>query len=511
MNQTKQSRETSEFEFQKNDTGEKILFPASGKFFSEKKSLKLAATEFIIIIFAVCAVVDVLAVSLYRNESTKLMNTISRHIITDLCEEVAESDDFSVINLIMAGNIEGYAETQNMQFFICNSRGYCILNTSNYEEITETIFLSESQRKKIRNSDTFSPSIAGISISSLSLYRADCFEVECRSVKEEYYLLTIYPDPNFKSFSINIAVVSAFVFLAAAAAAAAALYIHYRKFAEYFSGYSGVIQKFARDDFSSMLAVPPYEKPDYFTQMIEATNQIALNIETNEERKKQFISNVSHELRTPMTSICGFVDGILDGTIPPQQERKYLTIVSQETRRLKNMIQSMLNLTKIESGTLSLPKLEINITDIVVRTLLLFENQINEKKIEIECNTETPFKVNANKDYIQQVVYNLTENAVKFVNEGGKITVSVCKDEELPEMVDIVIRNTGEGLSSEELPRIFDRFYKTDQSRSRDKTGLGLGLTICRRIVYLHGGHIIVKSAKGEYTEFTVQLPGGKA
>jgi signal transduction histidine kinase len=171
------------------------------------------------------------------------------------------------------------------------------------------------------------------------------------------------------------------------------------------------------------------------------------------------------------------------------------------------MIQSMLNLTRIESGTLNLPKAEFNITDTVVRTLLLFENSIDQKHLEVECKAEEPYKINGNADYIQQVIYNIIENAVKFINEGGQLTVTVAADPDDDYYVNVSVRNTGEGLSTDEIPRIFERFYKTDQSRSKDKTGLGLGLTICKRIVHLHDGRILVRSVQGKYTEFVIQLP----
>ena len=490
------------------DGGNGITFPSSFKSFSDKRRIVTIVFTVIMGLFVLLLSVNITAIALYRAEDVRFVNAVCDNAVDKMQSAVGESYDFSVLNSYANDYMDGFSQIQNIQFFLCNSRGNCIMCSKNYKEGIENISLTEAQRDAIKESGTFNPVTLGIKqYSTITLSHGKYFSVETKGIEEDYYILVVFPDKNFEMFAFHLVGISALIFILIIAVIVVVLVVQYKNYVRYFTVYSEVVQRYARDDFSVKMPVPAHTKSDYFIQMIEATNELAVNIETSEERRKQFISNVSHELRTPMTSICGFVDGILDGTIPKNEHRKYLTIVSQETRRLKNMIQSMLNLTRIESGTLQLPKAEFNLTDVALRTLFLFENQIREKDVEVECNVDETFKINGNKDYIQQVIYNLVENAVKFVNENGTITLSINKSAEDSEFVDIKIKNTGEGLSSDEIPKIFDRFYKTDRSRSKDKTGLGLGLTICRRIVYLHGGTIMVRSKEGEYTEFTVHLP----
>ena len=221
--------------------------------------------------------------------------------------------------------------------------------------------------------------------------------------------------------------------------------------------------------------------------------------------RRDFISSVSHELKTPMTTISGFVDGILDGTIPPEQQGKYLRIVSDETKRLSRLVNSMLQLSRLESGTTKVNKTTFNLSDMIISVFLSFEQRIEEKHLEISgLDMLKPLSLTADRDLIYQVIYNLTENAIKFTPEGGVITVTSKAEKQ---KVKFSIRNSGEGLRQQEMAKIFERFYKTDRSRSKDKTGMGFGLYIVKTILSLHNGKIAVSSVLGEYTQFDVTLP----
>ena len=213
--------------------------------------------------------------------------------------------------------------------------------------------------------------------------------------------------------------------------------------------------------------------------------------------------NVSHELKTPMTSIAGFIDGILDGTIPQEKERHYLTIVSDEVKRLSRMVRSMLNIAKIEAGEMKLKPTVFDVNEVVLSSIFTFEQMIEKKHLDIRGLEEGKVMVEADEDLIHQVVYNLLENAVKFVNDGGYIEVSYTVEQK---RTYIHIKNSGEGIPKEEISKVFDRFYKTDRSRSMDKTGVGLGLYIVRQIVNLHQGEVIVRSVEGEYCEFSFSV-----
>lgn len=262
-------------------------------------------------------------------------------------------------------------------------------------------------------------------------------------------------------------------------------------------------EHFARGDFEYK-ANENYRKRN-FRDFAKSLNKMAYELKKDDEAQKSFIANVSHELKTPMTSIGGFIDGILDGTIPPEEEKKYLSIVSSEVRRLARMVVSMLNISKIEAGETKLIATKYDIGKQIFETLLLFEQKIEEKHIEIEgFENMHGVIIEADRDLLQQVIYNLFDNAVKFTPENGKITVSAVNN---GEGTKVTIRNSGAGVSEEEIARIFERFYKVDKSRSFDTKGVGLGLYIVKTIVNMHEGEISASSKQGSYTEFSFEIP----
>ncbi len=268
-----------------------------------------------------------------------------------------------------------------------------------------------------------------------------------------------------------------------------------------FEKINNVVDQYAEGEFSARAEVPEHNELYPFACTL---NRMAEFIEQNETTRMNFVANVSHELRTPMTTIGGFADGILDGTIPPEQHEKYTRIIADEIHRLRTLVNSMLNLSKFEAGEMQLRCKYVDMGPLLIKTVLMFEKRITDKNVDVEGLEDVSLMVYADEDLMFQVLYNLIENAVKFVNEGGVISFSLHAENNTAV---IVVKNSGEGLSDDELPKIFDRFYKTDTSRSKDKTGLGLGLSIARKIVHLHKGHIVVKSVRDEYTAFEIQLP----
>lgn len=267
---------------------------------------------------------------------------------------------------------------------------------------------------------------------------------------------------------------------------------------------SAAAKKFGQGDFTTRIRI---DSDDEIGQLAMSFNNMARSLSELESMRRSFIANVSHELKTPMTSIAGFIDGILDGTIDPDQERHYLRIVSDEVKRLSRLVRSMLNLSRIEAGELKVQTTPFNILEIICETVFSFEQSIEQKNLDIRGLDTDKVMVDADPDLLHQVVYNLIDNAVKFVNPGGYLEFSFSVD---ANMTYVGIRNSGEGLSKEEIPRVFDRFYKTDRSRGVDKNGVGLGLYLVRSIINLHGGDIIVKSMQGEYTEFVFSVPTAK-
>jgi signal transduction histidine kinase len=265
---------------------------------------------------------------------------------------------------------------------------------------------------------------------------------------------------------------------------------------------SSAAKKIGRGDFD--IQMPEFAERE-FNDLANAFKEMAASLKSYDTMRNSFIANVSHELRTPMTSIGGFVDGMLDNTIPPEEQSHYLKIISSEVHRLTRLVRSMLNLAKIEAGELKPNFTSFSVLDPIVDTLVTFEKRLEEKQIDVRgLDTENIYRLWADNDLIHQVIYNLLENAIKFVDKGGYIEF---KFEEVGYITVIYIRNSGDGLSQEELSLVFDRFYKTDKSRGMDANGVGLGLNIVRSIIKLHGGKIQVRSVQGEYTEFVFSLP----
>ena len=258
---------------------------------------------------------------------------------------------------------------------------------------------------------------------------------------------------------------------------------------------------FAKGNFSVRV---PVRRDDEIGRLAASFNSMAEALAVLEQSRRSFVANVSHELKTPMTTIAGFIDGMLDGTIPPERHEHYLEIVSNEVKRLSRLVVSMLNMARLESGELSLNRTVFDINEVVCSTIFTFEQRIDQKRLDIRGLEAGKVMVLADVDLMHQVVYNLIENAVKFTPEEGYLEV---RYETRHGRVYVSIRNSGEGLSKDEIPRVFDRFYKTDKSRSLDKNGVGLGLYIVNTIINLHGGEIVVSSVQGEFCEFTFSVP----
>ena len=241
---------------------------------------------------------------------------------------------------------------------------------------------------------------------------------------------------------------------------------------------------------------------DEVGELAEAFNAMADSLSKSEQRRSEFIANVSHELKTPMTTIAGFADGILDGTIPPDQERHYLEIISSETRRLSRLVRSMLDLSRLQSDERAAQQ-QFDICETLVRALVTLERKVNAKNLEVDAQLpEEPVPVWGDQDAITQVCYNLLDNAIKFSQEGGTLGLGVTVK---GPKATITISNQGETIPPEEQKLVFDRFHKTDHSRSADRDGVGLGLYIVKTILNSHKENITCTSEDG-VTKFIFTL-----
>ncbi len=269
---------------------------------------------------------------------------------------------------------------------------------------------------------------------------------------------------------------------------------------------STAAKNFAQGKFGERVKV---SGRDEVADLAESFNNMADSLARLEDMRSSFLANVSHDLRTPMTTISGFVDGIIDGTIPEDKHSYYLGIISSEVRRLSRLVSSLLQLSRTEAGDTKLKPSDFNLSEKTRQVLISFENKIDDKKLEIEFVNARDIYVNADMDAMHQVIYNLIDNAVKFTPEGGKVclTLSVISIDRRIKKALFSIKNTGQGIPPEETPYLFERFYKSDRSRGLDKTGTGLGLYIVKTTLLSHGEDIKVASEPGKITEFSFTLP----
>ena len=245
--------------------------------------------------------------------------------------------------------------------------------------------------------------------------------------------------------------------------------------------------------------------PEEVEDLAVAFNNMAQELQKSEYQRKEFVANVSHELKTPMTTISGYIDGILDGTIPPQRHRQYLQIVSDETKRLSRLVRSMLDISRLQNtGIPEENKIHFDMEEALGQVLITFEQKITSKNLNVEVDMpDHPVYTIACQDQVTQVIYNLIDNAVKFCPTGGTLSLAITEGDS---KIYTSVSNEGDTIPAGELPLVFDRFHKMDKSRSRNTEGWGLGLYIVKTIVCSHGENISVTSREGK-TTFTFTMP----
>lgn len=264
---------------------------------------------------------------------------------------------------------------------------------------------------------------------------------------------------------------------------------------------SNAAKKFSQGHFDVRV---PVQGHDEVAELATAFNNMAASLEKLEDLRSTFLANVSHDLRTPMTTISGFVDGIIDGTITPDRQGYYLEIISAEVKRLSRLVSSLLDLSRIQAGDRKFVPVPFDICEMGRQILISFENQIDTKRLDVEFDvTDDRMMAYADKDAVHQVFYNLCHNAIKFSREGGSYRISILDEDK---KIKVRVYNEGQGIPLEDIPFVFERFYKSDKSRGLDKSGAGLGLFIAKTIMNAHGEDLSVDSVYGEYCEFSFTL-----
>ena len=262
-------------------------------------------------------------------------------------------------------------------------------------------------------------------------------------------------------------------------------------------------KKFSRGNFKEPLELTASEE---YRELGNTIQYMGDKLKNADDAQRKFVSNVSHDFRSPLTSIKGYIEAIKDGTIPQEMQEKYLDIVIFETERLTKLTSNLLELNSFDDNGIILHKTEFDINQMIKQIALSFEGTFKKKKLVLNLVfSEKEQFVKADMDKIQQVLYNLIDNAVKFSSQDSSIRITT---EEKGNKVMIAVKDNGIGIPKESLNRIWERFYKTDSSRGRDKKGTGLGLSIVKEIITAHEENISVVSTEGVGTEFIFSLPG---
>ena len=265
---------------------------------------------------------------------------------------------------------------------------------------------------------------------------------------------------------------------------------------------TNVAELYVRGDFSHKIEVRSDDEIGY---LADTLNYMANELDTFEAEQRKFISNVSHDFRSPLTSIKGYIEAMIDGTIPVEMQEKYLNIILFETNRLNKLTQNILDLNQFGNRGMSLEVTDFDINQIIRSTIQTFEGVCSKKGLTFDLYlTGNELFVKGDMSKIQQVLYNLIDNATKFSKNNTSITIETNIRNE---KVLISVKDKGIGIPSDSVKKVWDRFYKTDQSRGRDKKGSGLGLAIVKEIVQAHNENINVISTEGVGTEFIFTLP----
>ena len=260
-------------------------------------------------------------------------------------------------------------------------------------------------------------------------------------------------------------------------------------------------RQYAEGDFD--IRMNDYGREDEIGELAASFNNMAESLQQTERQRREFIANISHELKTPMTTIAGYTDGILDGTIPPENEKQYLQIISDESRRLSRLVRRMLDVSQLQAMDPLRGGNHFDLCESMRRVLISMEKKINDRQLDVDADIpDEPILVLGDNDMITQVIYNLLENAAKFAREGSTLYLGVTM---MDGKARVTVRNVGDTIPAEELPLLFERFHKSDKSRSEDKDGYGLGLYIVKTILRQHKEEINVTSENG-VTTFTFSL-----
>ena len=394
------------------------------------------------------------------------------------------------------------ATVSDVHFMICDTQGRVLLTTdSSLDGMVVT--MPEKMTEEIREKGAASTrgDLGGLYPQKRLVVGVQAVNPESREAVGEVFAIstTLSLDAMWKGF-IGLFFMTAFVVLMIAFAVCSVTTMRQikpiREMAQ-------ATRLYAEGDFD--IRMKDYGRSDEIGELAASFNRMAETLQQTERKRRDFIANISHELKTPMTTIAGFAEGILDGTIPPEREKESLQIIVSETRRLSRLVRRMLDLSRLNAlseNTLTAQE-QFDLTEVVSQVLISLEGKITGRNLDVDVQMpEDKLMVWGDTDSITQVCYNLVDNAAKFAAPGTTITVQITKKDG---KAYTTIRNLGATVPPEELPLLFDRFHKADYSRSMDREGVGLGLYIVKTILNNLKEDITVTSEDG-VTQFTFTL-----
>lgn len=462
-----------------------------------RRSLYRKLFTFVMVIFIVSSVLlGTMAFSFLGN----YFNGKEEKRLTGIAEEMAEMTVILANAHTSAKNfsamVDGVAQTTGTEIFIIDESGNTVVSSAGAYNIKEKFAKGMLEGK----SEVFRDEISGKN-------RVNMLAVSTpikHNGKVVGGVLVSVPMPEiakaraevFKYFFRSILIATVFV--------AVMIYFLAQKITTPILKLNDAAKSISKGNFKKRVEFEEIAEFEEINELGETFNEMAVSIQEFENTRNSFVANISHDLRTPITTISGFVEGILDGTIPEEKHEWYLSVVLDESKRLSRIVNDLFDISKLEQGGFNINLRDFDINELVRLNVIKFEKAISDKNIQLSVEFESDSAiVNADRDAISRVLMNLFDNAIKFTNETGFIDIKVgTKDNKAY----VSVQNSGIGIAEEELRHIFDRFYKTDKSRSLDKNGAGLGLYIVKGIMAAHGQRVWAESKKGEYARFSFTL-----
>lgn len=470
-----------------------------------KTSFSKYLTAFIIIIFVSFVILSSIITSMVRNyaysdteerlekESSIVVEIITRDGVAPIEEEIYQAAD-AITPLVNFNS--------DYDVIIIDSKGKIILSTAHTDDGSYkkplisldrgfgNIDITTFARKTGEGGEVSYVYNGAIGGRGNDQYMAYAKPIE-RNGEIEYYVMTLAStdrDSQFVSITRQVVINSSIWVMAAAVIAA---YFMTERIVKPLRNMTKAAKSFGKGDFSARVPVDAHN--DEVAELGRAFNNMADSLESLEKMRNSFLANISHDLRTPMTTISGFIDGINSGAIPPEKHEYYLGVISAEVHRLSRLVSQLLDVSRLESGERKFSFTDFDIAEVARIILISFEQKIIDKNLDVEFDAEYDgMYACADKDAVYQVLYNLCHNAIKFAAEGGKFRIKISKITDTK--LRVAVYDQGQTIDDDDAKMVFDRFYKTDKSRGLDKTGVGLGLYICKTIIDAHGETIGVQS-----------------